>query len=369
MAYLRRRGFDVVAITSRSNLLDAPGELVDAFRRREGIETHTVPLHPRMVPWHDLVSLLRIWRLLLRTRPAIVQGGTPKSAFLALLAATLCPGSPKRVYLMRGVRTLEHRGWRRLVVRSVERTTCRVADVILCNSESTRSAAIEAGLAPPSRLRVLHHGTGNGIDGERFDPDRFSVRERLECRRELGIPEGTFVLLCVGRISLGKGFAELVKAWRALRVLAPESHLVVAGPHDAADPVSSSLYHELARDPRVHLPGYVFDIDRYYAMADLLVHPSHFEGLPNAILEAAAMRVPAVAFRTRGCSDAIDDGKTGSLVPFLDVDAFVAAVASLIGSPDRRAAFGRAGRERVLRLFRPEDVWAALVDEYRRLLA
>ena len=80
------------------------------------------------------------------------------------------------------------------------------------------------------------------------------------------------------------------------------------------------------------------------------------------------MALPVVATAVPGCVDAVVDGVTGTLVPPRDPDALAQAIARYLDDPELCRRHGQAGRERVLRDFRPEDIWEATYQEYVRLL-
>ncbi|MCZ7684788.1 MAG: glycosyltransferase [Sandaracinaceae bacterium] len=145
----------------------------------------------------------------------------------------------------------------------------------------------------------------------------------------------------------------------------PDAHLLVVGPFEEQDPVRSDVRRLLEEDPRVHLEGRVEDTPAVYAAADVVVLPTYREGFPNVPLEAAAMERPVIATAVPGCVDAVVDGVTGTLVPVRDAPALAAAMVSYADA-DLRERHGSNGRQRVLRSFSREAIWAALADTYRR---
>jgi glycosyltransferase involved in cell wall biosynthesis len=362
VGHLRAAGFawDVVSA-------DGPG--LAEFGRREGVAVHAVPMTRTITPLRDLVTLWRLWRLFRRVRPAVVDAHTPKGGLLGMAAARLA-GVPVRVYHVHGLPLLTASGVRRALLRWGDRVAGRLAHRVLCVSPSVREAALRERLFPPGATRVLGRGTVNGVDAlGRFNPEAVGPEAGRRVRAALGIPEGAPVLGFIGRVVRFKGVVELAEAWRRLRARYPALHLVVAGPFEAKDAVPAPVRDRLARDPRAHLvDGWVDDTVPYYAALDVLALPSHREGFPYALLEAAAMALPAVATTAPGCVDAVVDGVTGTLVPPFDPRALADALAAYLDDPALRRAHGRAARERVVREFGQRAVWEALLAEYRALL-
>jgi glycosyltransferase involved in cell wall biosynthesis len=173
----------------------------------------------------------------------------------------------------------------------------------------------------------------------------------------------------VGRIVRDKGVEDLINCWRIIRDEFPDVHLLVVGPFEPRDPVSSETEKILMNDHRIHLVGSTWETPPLYNAMDLLVLPSHREGFPVVPLEAAAMGLPVVATRIPGCIDAVVDGVTGFLIPPQDPPALCEALRRYLVDPELRRRHGRAGRERVLSDFRPESIWKAACDVYRRVYA
>jgi lipopolysaccharide/colanic/teichoic acid biosynthesis glycosyltransferase len=344
--YARRRGFEVHAASS-------PGPGLDAFAVREGATAWSVPLSRAMMPRQDFVALLRLWRLMRRLRPAVVHAHTAKAGLLGMTAALLAR-VPVRVYTLHGLVWRTRRGWRRRLLVGLDRLACRCATSVLAVSPSVRRAAVEAGLAPPGRIVVPGPaGSANGVDGRRFRPQRGASRNG-----------GAAVLGFVGRLVPDKGVAALVEAWEVLRDCFPSLHLLVIGAAEPHDPLPAGLLARLRADDRVEWTGWVEDTPQYYRRMDLLLVPSLREGLPYAVLEAAAMEVPAVGFDVDGVADAIEHNRTGLLVASRSPQALAAAVAQLLDDPERRRALGREARRRVLRLYRRRPLWAAIHEHY-----
>ncbi|MEO7864137.1 MAG: glycosyltransferase, partial [Nitrospirales bacterium] len=157
---------------------------------------------------------------------------------------------------------------------------------------------------------------------------------------------------------------ELADAWTFLRQEFPSLHLLLVGPVESGDQVPKEVEQRLRNDPRVHLVGEEWDILPVYAAMDILVLPTYREGFGIVLIEAAAMKLSIVATKVPGCIDAVLDGLTGTLIPPHDPQQLAAAVCRYLNDPELGRRHGQAARDRVLREFRPEDIWQAIHQEY-----
>ncbi len=360
--YMRRNGIDLAAVTPA-------GPALDAFGVSEQVPVYPVPIHRKISPLSDLLTIARLVALLRRVRPTIVHAHTPKGGLLGMISAALVR-VPVRVYTLHGFTYMTATGLNRTLLKNSDRMSCRLAHRVICVSPSIRDVALADRMCAPEKLVVLGHGSANGVDAEcRFNPELHTDADRTAYRGRYGVPEGARVLTFVGRLVGDKGIRELVEAWEVLRARYQDLHLILAGPIEARDAVPADVLQRLIDDSRAHLPGLVTDVNEVLSITDLLVLPSYREGLPTAPLEAAAMGVPVVATTIPGCVDAVDDGVTGTLVPPRNVDALRQAIERYLDDPQLRHRHGTAGRERVRREFRQESVWDAIYREYDRLLA
>jgi glycosyltransferase involved in cell wall biosynthesis len=360
-AFMRERGIALSAITSASPQLES-------FGAAEGIATHAVDIQRRITPIGDLRSVWALARHLRRTRPAIVHGHTPKGGLLGMLAATLAR-VPGRVYTLHGLVHVTATGPTRRLLMASDRIACALADRVLCVSESVREVAIADGICPEGKIVVLGAGSATGVDAEgAFNPASVSAADRDRARARHGIGRDDLVVGFVGRIVRDKGIEPLAEAWRAVSARRPEARLLLIGPIEARDAVPAAVLAALREDPSVILAGEDYHLAPAFAIMDLLALPTYREGFGNVLIEAAAMEVPTVAARIPGVVDAVVDGVTGTLVPPGDARALAGAIERYLADAELRSRHGRAGRERVLRAFRPRDVWEGIWREYLALL-
>ena len=136
-------------------------------------------------------------------------------------------------------------------------------------------------------------------------------------------------------------------------------------------PLASSLEERaraLGMADRARFPGRVKDVPRHLAEADIFVLPSLSEGISNALLEAMAHGVPAIATDIPGNRDVIEDGRTGILVPPGDAPALSAALLRLARDGKLRETLGRAGRRLVEDRFDIRKVAGMYAEMYREIV-
>jgi glycosyltransferase involved in cell wall biosynthesis len=352
---LREAGF-------RVSLLSSPGEFLSETARQQGAEWHAISMRRGFSLFTDCVALIRIWCLIHRLKPDIVEFSTPKAGLLGSIAARLCR-VPVRIYLLRGLKLETASGLKRRLLVWAERITGRCAHVVVCNSRSLEEQAVALRLAPEDKLLVLGEGSSNGVDLVRFSPVAMGAREQF------GIPQEARVIGFVGRLTADKGLPELIEAFAVLLRRMPDIYLLLVGWFDAAeDAVERRLRERIESHPQIICTGFVKDTAPYYCAMDVMVLPSWREGFPNVLLEAAASGIPVVATSCTGSRDAVVSGVTGLLVAPGDTDAIGAAVARLLGDPEQSLRMSKAAREWVTNSYEMEDVLGRTVAFYRSLI-
>lgn len=359
LRYMREHGLEVTLITS-------PGKELEAVAT-EGVEVVEVPMRREISLLHDLVALFKLFKILRKLKPDLVNAGTPKAGLLGMLAARLAR-VPVRVYTLWGLRLETLAGPKKLAMRLTERLASACAGRIVSVSESLRRTYVERGLAPVSKVMVLGKGSINGVEIERFLP----TKENLQCskalRERLKIPKGAPVVGSVGRFTRDKGIIELLDASEEVLEAFPQARFLLMGWPEEGDPVPASYVEKLENHPRVIRPGFVPDTAPYYHLMSVLAFPSHREGFPNAPLEAGAAGVPVVGFEVTGTTDVVIDGETGLLVKQRTGGALAKALIRLLGDEALRSRMGAMGRERALRDFSNERVWNEWLKLYKQEL-
>lgn len=281
--------------------------------RAMGMPVHVIrgahQFDPRLV-W-------RTARLVRQIGAAIVHAHEVKSDVITVLSA--------RMHRARTMTTLH--GWignsrRQRLFIGLDQRVVRRLDRVVVVSTRLRDQAVEAGVRT-ERLRLVH----NAIVLDNYRRTAATGRLAALAGREVTGP----VLACVGRLSPEKGQRDLVEAMRLVRQAGGRCSLVLAG--DGPDrPVVAEMVRAAGLGDVVHFLGYVDPPQQVLNESDLLVLPSHTEGLPNAALEAMAMDVPVLATRVGGTPDVVRDGESGRLVAAQAPDQLAAGILDFLAN-------------------------------------
>ena len=216
-------------------------------------------------------------------------------------------------------------------------------------SGAVRDALVTGGI-DSSRIDVVYDGVPRPV-----------VKRRRDWRAERGWPSDSVVCGIVGAMTAEKGVAILSD----IRERLPEPSrsrvrlVLLGGESKSAQSVCGFT---------AFCAGFVEEIHDAMAGLDILLHPSKAEGLGTAVIDAAALGVPPVAFRVGGLPEAIEDQRSGLLVPAGDAAAFAAAIDRLIRDEDLRRRIGAAGPARAAE-FSVERMVLGTQDVYESVLA
>jgi phosphatidylinositol alpha-1,6-mannosyltransferase len=301
-------------------------------------------------------GLLLLWRN--REIDVVLGGSASVAPLIVLLASAL---RRKSVVYVHGSDLIYRNAFYQLIC--VRWLKC--CDLVIANSRFTAGLAAGKKVAAGS-LRVIPPGV---------DVDRFVLREEVEPKKLFGL-EGKKVVLYVGRLAKRKGVAEFVdKALPRIIAEVPEVCFVVVG----ENPTESLIHHEdvmidlknaiqrSGSENHVRLLGWLNERDlvRIYHASDLVILPiraagDDVEGFGIVLLEAAAAGRPAIATRTGGIPDAIDDGKSGLLVEPNNYEELSRSVIELLTDRHKRHLLGEHARLRA----KEEFSWDKIIARY-----
>ena len=226
--------------------------------------------------------------------------------------------------------------------RAMDRLATRSANVIVANSEVILERVVAQEHMDRSKLRMIH----NGVEVPRLMSD--AERERV--RREWNVGSNDILVGCVSNYRGGKALDRLIRTVVEAHAVDPRLRLVLIG-HGPLRPTFQALIGELGGEDIVVLGGHSPDAPWLCQAFDIFAHPSDAEGLPNAVLEAAAAGRPIVATAAGGTEEIVDDGRTGVLVPVGDTVSLGRGILRLASDEPLRTRLGQAARAHAIREF------------------
>jgi glycosyltransferase involved in cell wall biosynthesis len=224
---------------------------------------------------------------------------------------------------------------------------------VIAQNDDDASDIVGSRLIAANRIAVIK---GSGIDIQTFAP--------------LPEPAGPVAVAVVGRMLMDKGIQDVVRAARELKRRGVPVRIMLAGEPDPDNPTSISRDTLLQwhREGCVEWLGFVHDIRALWSRTHIALLASYREGLPRALLEAAACARPIVTTDVRGCRDVVKHGVNGMIVEAGDWFGMADAIEELVRSPDLRGRLGRAGRARVEVEFSDQIVIQRTQELYQRVL-
>jgi glycosyltransferase involved in cell wall biosynthesis len=229
-------------------------------------------------------------------------------------------------------------GPKRVAHRWLYRAGARRIDGLIAVSSDVGEAVRRAYRPPADRLAVIP----NGVDTDRYGrhADRGAIRQRI------GVDGSAPLAIVVAKLMPQKGHAVLVEALPPVLARHPDLQVLLVGEGELRDSIAARV-RAAGIETRVHFLGNRPDVPELLASSDLFVLPSLWEGLPMALLEAMASRIPVVATSVAGTREVVEDGVSGVLVPPGDARSLALAMEALLGDRGHAARLAEGGRRRV----------------------
>lgn len=327
---LRQRGVEV-HVAARNNLAEKNGLQLRHCDRYFDLPFQRSPKDPRNI---DAGRQLKA--LLAKEHYDVILCNTPMGGIVTRLAAQASrKKGTKVVYMAHGFhfyKGASKKNW--LVFYPIEKTMARLCDLLITITEEDYALAREKF---PCTVAHIH---GVGVRAERYHP--VSAEEAAAMRRNEGVGEKDFAILCTGELNKNKDQKTLIAAAALLRDKIPNLKILLAGNGPTEQALRAQIAAEGLEDT-VRMLGYRTDLEMVVPAMDLIVSCSHREGLPLNILEAMLCRKAVVATVNRGHKELVEDGKTGYLLQPGDAEAMAARIAALYEDAALAEAMGNAG--------------------------
>ncbi len=320
--------------------------------RSRGIRTETLGM-PRGVP--DPRGLIRLVRLVRTWKPDVLHSHMVHANLMARVLRLFAPVP----VLISTIHNIYEGGplW-----MAAYRISNGLVDHMTIISEAAADRFVTEGIVPRELLTCVP----NGVDTERFRQVAPETREAV--RSSIGLND-SFVWLAVGRFEVAKDYPNMLHAFAQVCRRDSNAVLLLVG-HGSMQQETESLAQSLELGDRIRFLGVRSDVPEVMAAADGYVMSSAWEGMPIALLEAAAAGLPIVATRVGGNHEVVREGESGYLVPPRDHEGLAAAMLRLMEQPaEERRAMGDRGREHVRVHYGLSRVVERWEDLYRQVSA
>jgi glycosyltransferase involved in cell wall biosynthesis len=302
---------------------------------QRGIEpVYVAELGRALSPLRDLITLVKLWRLMRRLRPDVVHTHTAKAGFVGRVAAWLAR-VPVRVHTFHGH---VFQGYfspaKTRLFLWLERLTARLSNRLVTISPALRDELVSTyRIAPASKFTVVPLGLA-------LAPFAATPRHEGAFRARFGLPADAPLIGIVGRLEPIKNHELFLLMAHQVRQTVPQAHFVIIGDGERRTELEA-LAASMDLGDCVTFTGWQEDLRPAYSDLDILVNTSHNEGTPVAIIEALAAGVPVVATAVGGVPDLLRGGDFGHLIPPGDAPALAAAVAEALAKPRENQAIIR----------------------------
>jgi glycosyltransferase involved in cell wall biosynthesis len=336
------------------------GNMIELARKR-GIEPIQIPEMRRSIrPIRDCKAFIRLFRLIRREGPVIVDTHTAKAGILGRMAARLA-GVPVIVHTFHGHVLRKYFG----AVKSglftwVERLLARISDSIIMVSRRGREELISFGVASPEKIAFVPYGL-------ELDTFRDFPAGRQPLKDDLGVPYDWTLVGIVGRLVPIKGHVDFLEAARIVGEKKEKVAFVIVGDGELRAELEEAAGRLPIRD-RIFFAGWRHDLDAVYASLDIVVQTSYNEGLPFALIEAMASGKPMIATDVGGVAELIVEGVTGYLTPEHDPETLAERLFRLLDDPSLARSMGEAGRKFAFERFEKRRMVRDMVEFYDDLL-
>lgn len=357
----RARGHSVVVFTGQAGSASMEPAAERALAAAGITHSRVAFTSSGMNPIVELEGLLQLGRLMRAMKPDLVHCASPKGILYGAMAARLA-GVRSLVLAVSGMgfafTATERRDFVRSAIARLYRSIVRISyghrnkRVIVQNGDDWQ-LMLESRLARQEELVLL---PGSGVELER------SGRATIEAKEP--------IVLFPARMVFEKGVIEFVEAARALKSRAPGWRFLMAGAADYRNPssVPAEMLERFHAEGSIEWLGHVEDMTALYEKASIVCLPSYYrEGVPKALLEAAAASCAVVTADSTGCREAIIPGETGDLVPPRSSHALAETLFSLISDRARRESYGRVGRKLATERFGIDAIVGRILAIYEEL--
>jgi len=352
--------FEVIGVSSS-------GKELEEVQRDEGIRTIELNMSRKITPIKDLVSLVKMIFLLMEEKPNIVHTHTPKAGIIGMMASWITR-VPHRLHTVAGLPVMEASGGKKKILLWVEKITYACASKVYPNSMGLQKYILEHNLTNKSKLKIINHGSSNGIDTSYFNRTDKVLSQAKEIKENYNL-KNNFVFCFVGRIVKDKGIDELMYAFNTLFQEVNNIKLLIVGDFEEnLNPISEQSHSILEKNKNIINVGFQKDIRPYLAASDCFVLPTYREGFPNVVLQASSMELSSIVTNINGCNEIIKHNENGLIVEPKDKDALYSAMKQYLEDKKLLEKLSSNSRKDIITKYDRKQFFKFLLEEYNKVL-
>jgi glycosyltransferase involved in cell wall biosynthesis len=357
---LRLHGDEVLLVTGPA--LGPEGSLLERAKAR-GVPLAVIPQLRRAIhPWRDMVSYLRLKRVLRDFRPDVVHTHSAKGGVLGR-AAAMAIRAPVIVHGVHGAPFHPYQGrGAREFFRRCERWSARRCDAFISVADAMTDLMVNAGVAPREKFTTIYSGM-------EVEPFLNADVHRDQIRAELGYAPHHVVIGKIARLFKLKGHEDVIRAARGVVDVCPDVRFLFVGNGVLREPLGEMI-RGAGLEHHFHFAGLVPPerVAELLGAMDVVVHASLREGLARVLPQALIAGRPVISYDIDGAREVVIREQTGFLLAPRDVAGLREAMIALAKDPELRRRFGVEGRRRFTEVFRHEHMTAQIRALYVRLL-
>lgn len=361
MHFMSTHGFDVLMIS-------ADGKELAGVIEREQCRHTIVPMTRKITPWQDLKCLFQLIKIFRKEKPDIVHTHTPKAGLLGMMAAKLC-GVKVRIHTVAGLPLMVEKGFKYQLLKFIEKLTYASAGQVWPNSNSLLQFIIKNKLCQTSKLSIIAKGSTNGIPLHRFCKESLDEKITEEIKGTINYsPQNTY-LLCIGRLVVDKGIAELVQVFTQLQKTNDDLILILVGEYETSlDPLPAETLREIQINPSIIHINWTNQVEYYMHIADFFIFPSHREGFPNVLLQAGAMGLPVICSHITGNIDIVTNNETGLIFDSGNEQQMLKLLQYALLHPQHMQTMAKKLQQEIKENYPQENIWQKIMEAYKSLV-
>ncbi|MRJ07501.1 glycosyltransferase family 1 protein [Ornithobacterium rhinotracheale] len=351
--------YEVTAVSGK-------GKNLEAVHQREGVRTMQVEMQRQISPWKDLISLIKMYRLLKKEKPTIIHSITPKAGLLSMVAGKIA-GVPIRIHTFTGLIFPYRTGFLQKILILMDKILCACATHIFPEGEGVKIDLQRYNITKKP-LEIIANGNINGIDTDYFSKEQISEDTLNTLRKQYNISQDDFVFCFVGRLVKDKGIIELIDAFTELNN--PKTKLILVGKEEPKlDPLPAETIQKMNENPNIIRTGFQSDIRPFLALSHAFVFPSYREGFPNVVLQAQSMELPCIVTDISGSNEIIENNINGTIIPKQNTEELAKAMRDYQNNRVALSILQANTRKNIIAKYTQQYVWDCIHEKYQEILS